>query len=478
MEYKRMHPIYILEGVYKLIPLLVFPLLRGFAAALKGGMYLWLSGTWMDISAVLVIALLAILRWRMTEYACDGAGISVRGGLFKRNNKVIPLSEICSISCESPWFYRPFSATRIRFDTLGGTNRRADISLTIDTDTAHNIMASVQKSLNPDGGGIVRRYSPRLLYIMIISAFLSNSFAGVAFASTFVTKLGSVAGKELETQFFGTFNNIVRLISFGIPPVAAAIAYIMLGGWIIGFVLNLIRHQGFTLCRDKNTLLIKGGKVTPRATLLKADQINFITIKQGLFTKLMGIYTVFGYCAGLGKKKEDITTLTPAGNKGEIKKNFRMLLPEFERADITLSPNAWALFRFIGDPLWPCALLPAATAYLMKHFKSWEELVLFIGFMTCIPAYWWLAVRITDFATSGIGINDSGVTLKYSKFLQLNTVIIPWNKIVSVSLRQSVFQRLDKKCDVIVYTRAEAPDGHRVRNVDIDKARMLLKVGK
>lgn len=476
MQYKRNHPAFVLEGIYKLIPLLIFPLLRGFISALGGGFYEWLGGAWVDISVLLVILALAILRWKFTLYAFDGENLTLKGGLVNFREKTIPIDRICSVTCETPWFFRPFSATRIRIDTMAGTDRRADVSLTLSTTTALNIMATINQRINAERITMRKNFSPRFLYIMIVSAFLSDSFAGAGFAAALVSRAGALVGEELESRVVDTLGDLVRLLSFGIPPTLSVIAIVILGGWLIGFAQNLIRHQGLTLCRNSNTLLVKGGKITPRTTMIRVSNINFINIKQGLFTKLLGVYTVFGHCVGVGKKKEDITTITPAGNRREIDESFFVLFPEFEREKITLRPNFLAVFRFIADPLWPCILLPMANTVFVKYLPSWNELLYFIGFMSCIPAYWWLTVRLVDFATSGIGANDKSVTLKYSRFLQLNTVVIPWQKIATVKLRQSPFQRLDGKCDVFVYTKGEKTYRHRVRNVDVKMARKILRI--
>lgn len=478
MKYKRTHWIYIFESMYRFIPLLVLPLLRGFLAALKGSLYAWLSGTWIDIFVVLMMVALAVLRWHETEYAFDGEIFHLRGGLLRYRDCEIPISRLCTVSVESPWYYRMFGATKLRMDTQAGGNRSADVEVTLKTATALNILALTRQEVNHGGKKMERRYSPRLLSIMIISAFLSNSFAGMAFVATFISQLGTLAGRELEDRFVGTFNRIVELLSFGIPPVAAAIAYIIIGGWLIGFLMNLLRHQNFELCRDRATLLIRGGLITPRATMVRISQLNFLSVRQGLFTKLIGVYTVFGHCAGMGKKKEDLTALAPASGRRELEKNFRILFEEFPIAPLTVRPNWLALMRFLTDPLWPCVLLPLATHELIVLFPQWGELTLFVGFMACIPAYWWLAVRLVDFATSGIGADEKGVTMRYSHLLELNLVVIPWDKIVKVTFRQSLFQKPDNKCDVFVYTRAESVQKHRVRNVDIDEAKKLMRVNE
>jgi len=182
MNYKRTHPVLIIEGIQKLVFLLIVPLLRGFATSVRGGFYSWLSGAWMDVSVVLVILVLAILRWWLTRYSFDGKTVALRGGLISFVDKRVPIDEICSVTCESPWFYRPFSATRIRFETLAGTRRRADISLILPTDRANQILKLTSQKMNTGRNELRKTYSPRLFYIMIISAFLSDSFAGAGFA--------------------------------------------------------------------------------------------------------------------------------------------------------------------------------------------------------------------------------------------------------------------------------------------------------
>lgn len=476
MNYKRTHPVLIIEGIQKLVFLLIVPLLRGFATSVRGGFYSWLSGAWMDVSVVLVILVLAILRWWLTRYSFDGKTVALRGGLISFVDKRVPIDEICSVTCESPWFYRPFSATRIRFETLAGTRRRADISLILPTDRANQILKLTSQKMNTGRNELRKTYSPRLFYIMIISAFLSDSFAGAGFAAAFFTKAGSLVSEELKERMIDTLNSFARLVWAGIGPVATAAAVIILGGWLVGFVQNLIRHHNLMLTRDKNTIEISGGAFTRRTTLVEVDRIDFINIKQGLFTKILGVYTVFGHCVGVGKKREDITTFTPAGNRKEIDKSFRLLFPEFERSKITLRPNKTSVFRFVADPLWPCIILPAATAIFVRLLPNWKDVILFVGVFAAIPAYWWLIVRIADFLTSGIGANETSLTLKYSTFLQFNTAIIPWDKIVTIKLRQSLFQRFDKRCDVFVYTKGETPYRHRVRSVDIKMARKLLRI--
>ena len=71
-----------------------------------------------------------------------------------------------------------------------------------------------------------------------------------------------------------------------------------------------------------------------------------------------------------------------------------------------------------------------ATWALAAWFPSWRDFALFTGVMACVPAYWFLTVRLIDFATSGIGRTGDCYTLRYSSGYSLHTVVLPKRKII------------------------------------------------
>ncbi len=464
MNYKTTHPALIFEGIYKLIFLLVIPLVRGFVATLDGGLYRWLRGAWADVAVLFVILTVAVLRWWLTRYAFDGKNIAFRGGLFLYTDRRIPIERLTSVNFEAPWYYRPFSAVRVRFDTLAKTGRHADISLVLSKSEVQRILSALfSEKENPP-----KAYSPKLKNVVIISAFVSNSLVGAGLVLAFFARVGAV----LEKDLLGNFKQILTLDS---RRIVTAVAIIIALGWVTAFCINLVRYTRLTLSRDEDTLVIRGGAVTHRTVLVRVDSIDFINMQQGLFTRILGLYTVFCHSAGVGKKRGDLTALTPAGNGVELDRKFKMLFPEFERSKITLKPPKKSLLRFVADPLW--LLAPTLIVAIIAD-KLNLEVVSTLAFFVSIPAVWWLLVRVADLITSGIGENEASLTLRYSTLFKLNTVIIPRKKIVAVKFRQSPFQRLDKRYDIFVYSKGERPHRHRIRNVDGKTAKKLLRMRK
>ena len=87
-----------------------------------------------------------------------------------------------------------------------------------------------------------------------------------------------------------------------------------------------------------------------------------------------------------------------------------------------------------------------------------------------IPCLWFLAVRLLDFFSSGIGRQGNIFTLRYSSGNQLHTVVLPQERISQIVLRQSPIQAFDRRCDVFVYSMSEKRTRHHIRNLDVAQA--------
>ena len=58
----RVHPITILGNLWRVLYLIIIPVLRGFFSALGNNLAGWLSGAWADILILLLMVAIAVLR--------------------------------------------------------------------------------------------------------------------------------------------------------------------------------------------------------------------------------------------------------------------------------------------------------------------------------------------------------------------------------------------------------------------------------
>ena len=482
-EIHRAHPVMILEFLWRFLFLLILPVVRGFVSSLSGGFYLWLQGAWFDLLVVAVILGLAFFQWfffrfRLVETEGKGRGLVVIRGIFHRQESFLPCERICTLSATASFYLRPLAGVRLRADTLAG-GKTPDLSFTVTKRQAEAIMnGRIDERYNNQY--IKKSYHPRQIYIIALSAILSNSFAGIVLLAVLVSNIGKILGQEMERRILGTVQLMTNLLAFGLPPVAAALGWLLVAGWLLAFFRNLLRHAGFTVTRQKEQLFIESGIFTKRKYSVYFKFINYLDIRQSVFTKILGLYSVFVHAVGYGKQEEDVSAILPGAGKGELRRQLRLLLPEYKPASdsrCSIRPNRGAIMKFMIEPVWACVLIPAAGWLLSWLFPSWRELIWFVVLMGEIPAVWFFIIRLMDYLSSGIHYDSDSqmYTLRYSSGFYLHTVVVPREKIVQLDLRQSILQKMDGRCDVLLYTEDEKVHRHHLRN--LSRAEMIKKCG-
>ncbi len=479
------HPFSILTYLYRFLFLLIFPLLRGFVSALQGGLIRWVQGAWLDLLMVALILFLSYQKWNRFRYYFDISGLYYTQGIFLKEQIWIPNSKISTLSVLHPFWLRPFRIAQLRVDTVARDPKKADLTFYLRFDRAAQILA-LRKRAVPEDTENGYEYRPGLQNVIFLSLFTSNSFIGILIASTFISQAGQILGQELSDLLLWTFESMAYrlandlpyltagLIAFHLPPIAAGIALALVGGWLVAFTMSLLQTHGLCTRRTEELLHLQGGVLTKKFYQLRIKEISFIDIRQSLLTRLFRLYSVFIDGIGFGKEQSDIAAVIPFSTRTHTMDQLGRLLPEFQPSPRSLKPNAGAVFKFLIEPLWPCVLLPLAAFLGIRYLPAWAAILQFAGLMLSIPAYWFLGVRLMDFFSSGVSKSGNFFTLRYSNGYYLHTVVIPADKIALVNIRQSILQRGDNRCDLVVSTRAEGRRKHHIRNIDWDATARLF----
>ena len=137
-EYRHLHPLQIFPFIGKYLFLLFLPLLRGLLAVRNPAAFSeWLRGAWFDILILLLIVLFAYLSWRHSTFCRTATHLIIRRGLFIRQETILPLGRITTLSVESPFYLVPLRAKRVFVDTAGGKRRTADFQLLLHSRDIH-----------------------------------------------------------------------------------------------------------------------------------------------------------------------------------------------------------------------------------------------------------------------------------------------------------------------------------------------------
>ena len=460
MNYKRQHPVKILSYATRNFWLLIIPLIRGLFY-LRFNFEKWVAGAWVDILIVFFMLLFAYIRWVTKFYKYNVESFYIKTGIFNKIEKDVLYKKITSIEVERKFWLRPFKADILRIDTNSGSSRKSDLTLTLrrnDLDVFTEIYSSTQQSSK-----IKLCYYPKRTHLVFFSLVFSNTLSGVILLATLVFQGGKIVGNELEQRFFDTFNSYTRKLTQKISPTALAIALVILGGWLISFCINLLRHWSFSCERKGNKIVVKNGFLTKRTSYLNTKRINYADLRQSLLSIIFRVSSVHVHCTGYGKSKNAIAVLVPFTNKHEVFTTLKMLLPDYPTIKTNVRPTPFQFRRFIFFPVIFILIVPIVGLALLNLFPTWEDIIIFVCIIALIPLLWLLIVKFVSTYTTGIGYSDGFLVLKYCRYYEYHTVIVPVDKITMVEIRQNFAQKPTDNCTLVIYTNAERTKYHVVR---------------
>lgn len=471
-HFKHSHPINIFEHTSKFLILLVFPVLR---ALFYSGWNLkqWLDGAWFDMLTIAVIVLLGLLAWFKYVYYLNDEGIYIKKGIFIIKKRFIPYRRLSLVSLIRPFYLMPFYAVQVRADTDGGNPRTPDFSITIKKSELDDFR---NRATAPflQGGQIKRIYKPKNFYIAVLSFVVSNSLAGVLLMATFISGMGKVLGEEVETLLVGKLAELSQKLAFGIPPIAAYAALVLLGGWGISFLINLIRHLRFEVTRKGGSLAINGGLITRREYLATVKRINLIELRQSFITKILKLYTTLIHCNGYGKGKDELSVLMPAGSRRDVMQNIKLLLPEIPICKPTVRPHIKYLSRFVIPPLSWTGITILLWIVSSTFLPQLYGILLFLFVMALIPCLWYFGVKIMSYFHTGVGELDGVYTFCYTYGYRIKTIAVPQRRIIKLTIRRSLFQVMSGCCDLVILTYSEGKKRHVVPNLEFSEAKKIM----
>ena len=253
------HPFSILTFLYRFLFLLIIPLARGFISALTGDIFSWVRGAWFDILIVALIIILAYQKWEHFQYHMDINGVYIATGIFFRSEFYIPQDRISTLSVIRPFWLRPFRIARIRIDTIAGDPRSPDAAFYVWSREADRFSSLRAAPPAMDSDGAPAQDRPHLYELVLLSLLTSNSFIGIVFIATFFSHMGQILGEELSGILVTTFEELSRRIAFGLPPIFAGAALLLLCGWLVAFCISLLQVKNLFVRRSENTLHVSGG---------------------------------------------------------------------------------------------------------------------------------------------------------------------------------------------------------------------------
>lgn len=466
----RQHPVKIVKLMSKNFWLLLIPLIRGLIS-LKGDFYGWVRGAWLDILILLFIVGSAYIRWLFSTYAVGESSIDYRAGIFGRMKLSIPFTSLSAVAAERFFLFRPINAVNLFVVTNSGFLNTPDLKITVARKDYDVLFKKLSKPLE---GEIKTSYKPSKLNLIFFSLVFSSTLSGVIFIATFIFQSGKIIGQSLETLLLTTAADISEKLVVGLPPLAVAASLIIAAGWIFSFVTNILRYIGFRIKREGKRIFIRTGFLTKRRYYINPEKINYADIQQNLLMKIFSVMSVHVNCTGYGKAKNELPVFVPITTKEQVISSLRFLLPDLQPSPNSVKPKLAVIFRYVMLPFYFMMGIPIAAEILYHFFPFWKSMILFVTVMAEIPTIWLLIVKFVSFFTTGISENGENICINYCSGFRYHTIIIPKEKIATITLTQNKFQTFADSCNLIIYSNNEFAKSHMLISMPLKEIKELL----
>ncbi len=496
---RRQHPLAIASYTSKRFWLLLIPLVRGLLSIrfdegvdkFVFNVAKWASGAEWDILVVFIMISAAVWRWFFCRYEIDDKYIKLRtGGILVRTCR-IPYENICAVTVAENPVHIGLGISRVMIDTDAQdmTLRSSDTELIIGRKDRITLMNRISEVLS-DGSGFDCSYKIPLWIMMVFSFFFSSAVSGVILMITAIVGASDIIGEKLEHDLLGIvydvsdmINSIVGKIAAGISPAGITVSVIIGIGFMLSFSVNVIRHLNFRITRRGNIIYISSGIFVRRMYFINVRKINMADLRQNLLMKIAGLASVHISCSGYGKRKNEIPVFLPIcatrrGTKsvfGDISILMEDILPEFFSKTDYVTPKVLYGWRFMWPPALWVVTVPFAAFFIALAFPGWHDLIKFLAVITEIPAVWMLLAKACAYCTNGFDITDDSVCARYCTWYSFHSISVPFERLAEIRISQNIFQRLNRSCDIYIYSASEHISSHIVRSMPVAEVQAIIR---
>lgn len=467
-KYTRTHPFTIITYLKGSVILLLLPVLQQLLYRPENAVEIIGS---MGLSAVyaFVVLFFAFANYGGLKYQYTENRIFIRSGVLIKRRFYIDYDKVHVFTVKKRWLASLFGAVNIGFDTSAGGGKRPDVSFWVSSKKLGRFFSSFCEKTKESF-----TYHAGNLRMALMAASWSNPGTGLLIIAPFVSHIGNILGSEFQKMFYQTFNVQLQLIALGLPPAAATVANILIFGWAAAMIIQFFRYARFSSYRRDDYLVTVRGLFDKYITITRVSDIAALSINQSLTMALFELYSTAIFSVGFGKEKGDKSLIVIAEKKRKMYRSLKKLVSIPINEQSKICPSKYAIKSYLIVPVCVTAAVIALLS-LMNFFEVISELFKTVLLFALIPLTWWMLFRVLAHKKAMLAVNDKAVVACGYKGLTSKKYIIPYKKIQYISIKQNIFQRRAKTCDVRIYLYFEKKVCHTVKHLPLDKATELVE---
>ncbi len=440
------HPLTMVSFLKKFVLLLLIPLIRSAYMLLIFGEF-GFSG-W-DIVVATIVFSLSLARCKAFNIIVENDRLTIKTGFIFKSEAIIKLDRIIVVCAESTPLSAIFGTRRVRIETEA-SSKKPDIELYL---SKRNGDALARLIIGHDN--YAKPHRSKIGEIVLFSLSSASALSGLLIWATVINYSGKLLGRRIGKDVIDSLSDKADSLERLIPQIATVVAILLFMGFIVSFLITLIRHAFYFVSLGDNSIFIKQGVILSRQTYIKRSAIGSVMALQ---PPAMRIFNRHSLNIGIAN---DSIALYPCS------------LDYSDRPEIKLTKHKKMIRRVIILPLWfmVLSITPLALSIIFApDFILLGGIVLSLGVTCSLYRIWGGAQSIKN---GGICFGRT-VRLKDAKGLTLFDCSFDAQKIDCITLRQTPF---DHRWDVVSIKVSSISSGNikiAAKNLDFMSASNYL----
>ncbi|WNM18552.1 PH domain-containing protein [Flavobacterium capsici] len=392
---------------------------------------------------LLIVVVIAFLRYlNFTFYIDDQRDeFVIHEGILNKSRTTIQLNKIQQVNISQNLIQRIINVYTLDVDTAGSDKKEGNIkaiSHSLALALKSKLLENEAKETTTEFTDIVdpkTKFNVPFLKIDLVSLFkigiTSNYVKTIGLLLTFFFTIYDGLSQAGKTDVISS-ENVDHLVEN--KPVIYVILMFVLILFTVVFILNIgrtiIKFFGYTVAKQKGSLVLSYGLINTKSTLLKPEKVQITRVTRNYFQKKLNVLEiVIKQTIGRTDKENNNVIEIPGCNSLEADEILKLLFKEIPQEGETMKPN----FRKLVFSIFLLIVIPLSVFYAIGHFAN-EKVFEYVSF----AIFYALAVLLLlffGFRNYRLFVDDNYI-IKQSGAWDIDKEIIQLEKIQALTTSQ------------------------------------------
>ncbi|MBL0881899.1 MAG: PH domain-containing protein [Chitinophagaceae bacterium] len=403
---------------------------------------------------VVFILIKTLLDYWFMKFSIHQGQLLVRKGLFTKKTVTIPLERIQAVHLEQSLLHTLTRTYKVLIDTAGTDEEELKIyAIAAEDATAlrYILLNAMHRSVD---GGSDKQTIPATNY-QLISKLNIVGLLKLSLSANHLETMGIIAAFVI-----GKYEDIKPLINkipllkqlqsysdtmqFTWTVITSLVIISLLITMVISIVRTFLRFYDYTVRKDEKGFHIRWGLVQIKQKIIPFNKIQMLSWRSNFIRRLIGLGLLSLKVAGQKEEKVKLRLELPITSPEQVAtiiQTYQSSLPAQEDNQGYQIHHSYIFQRAFFITL-PFLLVLTTGAYFVWN---WNALLILLWWPLSMLKNWWYWNNFRFW------IADTGVQ-RYASTFGKNEILLNWNNIQYVQLRQSLFQKKKGLATLFLHT--------------------------